>query len=88
MEYQGSLAGESTATGTRVMLGVQVPVTSVCPCSKAISDYGAHNQRTTITIWVNPRHEDGMPVAHLGGGTYRGGRDGCLMSGVPSAEAA
>lgn len=63
MEYQGSLAGESTATGTRVMLGVQVPVTSVCPCSKAISDYGAHNQRTTITIWVNPRHEDGMPVA-------------------------
>ena len=36
------------------MLGVRVPVTSVCPCSKAISDYGAHNQRATITICVRP----------------------------------
>jgi GTP cyclohydrolase I len=31
---------------------VRVPVTSVCPCSKAISDYGAHNQRGFITIRV------------------------------------
>jgi GTP cyclohydrolase I len=29
-----------------------VPVTSLCPCSKAISDYGAHNQRGYITIDV------------------------------------
>jgi GTP cyclohydrolase IB len=62
MEYQSSLAGQSTAAGTRVMLGVRVPVTSVCPCSKAISDYGAHNQRTTVAIWVNPRHEQGLPA--------------------------
>jgi GTP cyclohydrolase I len=38
---------------------VAVPVTSVCPCSKAISDYGAHNQRGTITIAVTPQHRDG-----------------------------
>jgi GTP cyclohydrolase IB len=63
MEYRGWLAGERTATGTRVALGVGVPVTSVCPCSKAISDYGAHNQRTTITIWVRPRDEEGQPCA-------------------------
>jgi GTP cyclohydrolase I len=31
-------------------VAVVVPVTSVCPCSKAISDYGAHNQRSHITI--------------------------------------
>lgn len=37
-----------------VEFGVDVPVTSVCPCSKAISDYGAHNQRGHITIHVRP----------------------------------
>jgi len=29
---------------------VAVPVTSLCPCSKRISDYGAHNQRSQVTI--------------------------------------
>jgi len=29
---------------------VSVPATSLCPCSKEISDYGAHNQRSSITI--------------------------------------
>jgi GTP cyclohydrolase I len=33
-------------------IGVKVPVTSVCPCSKEISEYGAHNQRSIITISV------------------------------------
>jgi GTP cyclohydrolase I len=27
-----------------------VPVTSLCPCSKGISDYGAHNQRSHVTV--------------------------------------
>jgi GTP cyclohydrolase I len=31
-------------------LGVRVPVTSLCPCSKEISDYGAHSQRGYVTI--------------------------------------
>ncbi|MFD4639401.1 GTP cyclohydrolase FolE2 [Lentzea sp. NPDC058436] len=35
-----------------VRIQVTVPVTSVCPCSKAISDYGAHNQRGQIIIGV------------------------------------
>jgi len=29
---------------------VVVPVTSLCPCSKKISDYGAHNQRAHLTL--------------------------------------
>jgi GTP cyclohydrolase IB len=62
MEYQSWLAGDITADGTQVMLGVRVPVTSVCPCSKAISDYGAHNQRSTITICVRLCEEDGLPA--------------------------
>jgi len=33
---------------------VAVPVTTLCPCSKAISRYGAHNQRTIVTIDVKP----------------------------------
>ncbi len=35
-----------------LILGVVVPVTSLCPCSKEISEYGAHNQRSHITIKV------------------------------------
>ncbi|MBX3591097.1 MAG: GTP cyclohydrolase FolE2 [Burkholderiaceae bacterium] len=31
-------------------MGVRVPVTSLCPCSRAISDYGAHNQRSIVSI--------------------------------------
>lgn len=33
-------------------LTVVVPVTSLCPCSKAISEYGAHNQRSHVTVSV------------------------------------
>jgi len=33
-------------------LGVKVPVTTLCPCSKEISDFGAHNQRATISLVV------------------------------------
>jgi len=62
MAYQCWLAGEVTGVGTYVMLGARVPVTSVCPCSKAISDYGAHNQRATITICARPRDEEGLPA--------------------------
>jgi GTP cyclohydrolase I len=62
MDYQCCLAGELTSTGAHILLGVKVPVTSVCPCSKAISDYGAHNQRAAITIRVHPCYEDGLPA--------------------------
>jgi GTP cyclohydrolase I len=35
-----------------LLLTVRVPVTSVCPCSKEISKYGAHNQRSLVTLSV------------------------------------
>jgi GTP cyclohydrolase IB len=62
MEYRSLLEGNVTGTETHVIMGVRVPVTSVCPCSKAISDYGAHNQRSTITICVRLHDEDGLPA--------------------------
>ena len=41
--------------------GVDVPVTSLCPCSKSISDYGAHNQRGVISVAVRAeRGADGV----------------------------
>ena len=33
-------------------LGVKVPVTTLCPCSKEISDYGAHNQRAIVSVKI------------------------------------
>lgn len=54
MDFQCSFAGETTASGDDFVTAVTVPVTSLCPCSKTISDYGAHNQRTYVTIEVRP----------------------------------
>lgn len=39
-----------SASKAEFELSVLVPVTSLCPCSKAISEYGAHNQRSHITV--------------------------------------
>ncbi len=38
-----------------------VPVKSLCPCSKEISDYGAHNQRSHVTIRIEMLGEIGWP---------------------------
>src|SRR6201994_492811 len=50
MNYQASLIGERKNGRTEMWVRVQVPVTSLCPCSKKISEYGAHNQRSHVTI--------------------------------------
>jgi len=59
MDYACQFRARISPAGTEFALQVSVPVTSVCPCSKAISDYGAHNQRGTITINAAPRIRDG-----------------------------
>lgn len=52
MDYECSFVGEVNGGAADFVLGVRVPVKSLCPCSKEISDYGAHNQRGYITIRV------------------------------------
>ena len=52
MEYECRFVGESTNKEDDFIFGVKVPVTSLCPCSKAMSDYGAHNQRGHVEIDV------------------------------------
>jgi GTP cyclohydrolase I len=54
MDYQCAFTAVMDAERMAFVLTVCVPVTSVCPCSKAISDYGAHNQRGSITVDVVP----------------------------------
>jgi GTP cyclohydrolase I len=50
LDYQGRLIAETRDGNTSIWYEVAVPVKSLCPCSKEISDYGAHNQRSTVTI--------------------------------------
>jgi GTP cyclohydrolase IB len=52
LDYQGRWISETRAGLTSVWAEVAVPVKSLCPCSKEISDYGAHNQRSLVTIRV------------------------------------
>jgi len=51
MEYTCSFAA-TLSEGFDFVLGIRIPVTSLCPCSKELSDYGAHNQRSIISIKV------------------------------------
>jgi GTP cyclohydrolase I len=50
MNYEASLIGEIRDGREEMWMQVVVPVTSLCPCSKRISERGAHNQRSHITI--------------------------------------
>ena len=52
LDYQGRWIAETRAGTTALWAEVAVPVKSLCPCSKEISDYGAHNQRSLVTIRV------------------------------------
>lgn len=62
MDFDCCFVGEMKGEEVDFVLGVKVPVTSLCPCSKEISDYGAHNQRGIISIEVRSTlDEKGQP---------------------------
>jgi GTP cyclohydrolase IB len=52
MDYECVFRAVGNGGNNDFVFGVKVPVTSLCPCSKTISDYGAHNQRGEITVEV------------------------------------
>ncbi len=52
LDYEVTFYGERINNQNTVAVKVVVPVTSLCPCSKKISDYGAHNQRSHVTVNV------------------------------------
>src|SRR5438270_6306015 len=50
MDYEVTFSAELKKKRQSFILKVLVPVTSLCPCSKKISDRGAHNQRSHVTV--------------------------------------
>lgn len=50
MEYRAAFHAERTGEDFQFELEVDVPVTTLCPCSKAVSDRGAHNQRGRVVV--------------------------------------
>ncbi|MEV8095169.1 GTP cyclohydrolase, FolE2/MptA family [Kitasatospora sp. NPDC085879] len=57
VSIEGRLDGGEAA----VVTNVTCEVTSLCPCSKAISDYGAHNQRSRVSLAVTGRADGPYP---------------------------
>ena len=55
MDYDVTFVGGIERGRHTFTMKVVVPVTSLCPCSKEISDYGAHNQRSHVTITARTR---------------------------------
>ena len=74
MSYTCTYEGEVSEAVKNFFLKITVPVTTVCPCSKAISDYGAHNQRGLVTVklknkslfWIEDVIEDIEEAASCG----------------------
>ena len=63
MDYECTFSAESAGRKQDFVLGVAVPVKSLCPCSKQISDYGAHNQRGVVAMSVRMvADRRGMPA--------------------------
>jgi GTP cyclohydrolase IB len=53
LDYQVTLCGEIKGDDYLQSMQVIVPITSLCPCSKEISAYGAHNQRSHVTVTLS-----------------------------------
>jgi GTP cyclohydrolase I len=65
LDIEVTMTGRIVRGKTEVSLTVVVPVTSLCPCSKEISDYGAHNQRSHVTIEAGLGEESDIAVEEL-----------------------
>ncbi|HVL56774.1 MAG TPA: GTP cyclohydrolase FolE2 [Burkholderiaceae bacterium] len=65
LDYQVALSIDGEAGDGVATVRVVVPVTSLCPCSKTISDYGAHNQRSHVTVSVTLADDVRLDLADL-----------------------
>jgi GTP cyclohydrolase I len=55
MDYLARFEATARQTDIDFVLTVQANVTTLCPCSKAIAAYGAHNQRGVVTVQIRSR---------------------------------
>lgn len=53
MCYKCFFEGNLDENGYKFYLGANIPITTLCPCSKEISEYGAHNQRATVKVKIS-----------------------------------
>jgi GTP cyclohydrolase I len=73
LDYDCTFEGDLSPRGYVFTLGVEVPVITVCPCSKEISDRGAHSQRAILKVRLRYRHgimlwlEDLIPLLEAQG---------------------
>ena len=70
MSYECSFDGVLNNVGKpdedyKFTLGVKVPVTTLCPCSKEISECGAHNQRAIVSVKVSYDEENHIWIEDL-----------------------
>ena len=79
LDYEVCWRASVSDLGTRAFwMEVAVPATSLCPCSKEISEYGAHNQRSRITVGAEVMHD--LPIEDLIGIAER--RASCEVYGL------
>ncbi|MBQ9564894.1 MAG: GTP cyclohydrolase I FolE2 [Synergistaceae bacterium] len=52
MRYEASIEAVSCGEDFDITIGVKIPVQTLCPCSKEISEHGAHNQRAVVSMQV------------------------------------
>lgn len=65
MDYEVKWHARASEHAVHTEITVVVPVTSLCPCSKSISDYGAHNQRSHVTVRVGLHQPADFCIDHL-----------------------
>ena len=58
MDYEVTFHGQLKKRKQSFTMKVVVPVTSLCPCSKKISAYGAHNQRSHVTVSARTNYDN------------------------------
>ena len=63
--YDCSFQGDLKEDDYKFILGVKVPITTLCPCSKEISKYSAHNQRTTVSVKVSYSEDEMVWIEDL-----------------------
>ena len=63
--YDCSFQGDLDGDNYKFILGVKVPITTLCPCSKEISKYSAHNQRTIVKVKVSYSESDMIWIEDL-----------------------
>lgn len=70
MGYDCSFEGQLSDLGKKdekykFILGVKVPLTTLCPCSKEISDFGAHNQRAIVSVKISYNENEHIWIEDL-----------------------